>query len=167
MKKIIYLITLLALLLVACGKDEKSFNFTVDEYESTLKSIIDKNKGNSFIEMKSKTLVDDNYQIELAKGITIVVKVNDDNKVTSVYGTASSDALLVYNKELKIAYLALIKSVDGSLGTIQQFTVFEKLGITGDSKMLDHSGTYNLNDVSYVFKGDIENNTLILKAEPK
>ncbi|MFJ8100221.1 hypothetical protein [Lysinibacillus sp. NPDC096212] len=166
MKKLIYLITLLALLLVACEKDEKSFNFTVDEYETALKNIINENKGNSFIEMKGKEIKDGKYQIELTSGILVIITPDKDSKVKNVSVGATSNALMVQNKEVQIAFKALLKSVDDTLSATQQLAIFDKLKITGNSDMLDRTEVYSLNNIMYTFKGSIERDAIILQAKP-
>lgn len=166
---LIIILILGSILITSCfNRDEenKAFDFTVDEYESTLKTIIDKNKGNSFIEMKGKKLVDGKYHINTMDAITVVIEVNKADKVTAVYGVAKTNAFLVYNKELQITYKAIIASVDNTLGLVQQFSIMDNLDMTWDSKMLDKNKVYIFNDVMYGYRGSTKDDSVILKAEP-
>lgn len=158
---------ILLIMLGSCGDDEdKAFDFTVDEYEENLKQVVNKKKGNSFIAMQPKEAREGGYRINLMDSIIVSTNVDKNNLVTSASVISTLDAFMVYNKELRIAFESIIKSVDSTIGVTQMYMVFEKLGITGDSKMLDHIEIYTLNGIKYTYKGSTEENRIILKAEP-
>lgn len=162
------LMFILLIVIVSCqDKEEKEFTFTVDEFEEKFRENINKYKGNSFIELQSRKLVDGKYHINTMDAITVVVEVNNNGKVTAVYGVAKSNAFLAYNKELQTTYKAIIAGVDDTLGLVQQFSIMEQLGMTWDSKMLEINNVYTFNDVIYGYRGNTKDDSVILKAEPK
>lgn len=163
------MIVLFSIFLSACGEEEvKTFDFTVDEYEVKLKNEIGSSGKGSFIKMKDKQLLDDGkYGIALTDQIFVYIQPGKDDKVTDARVAFKSNAFLVQNKEVKIAFFALLRTIDESLSLTQQYAIFDELGMSDDSKMMDHTGVYALNDVEYTYVGSVEEDTLMLKAEPK
>lgn len=151
----------------SCGDNEKNFGFTIAEYEEKLKQIVDKNKGNSFIEMEQKERLEDRFRIKLMDNILYTIYVDKDNVVTSSAAIASLDSFVAYNKESRIAFESLVKSIDSTIGITQMYMLFENLGITWDSKMIDHTDIYTLNGIKYTYQGSTKDNRIVLKAEPE
>lgn len=152
----------------SCGGKEETFHFTIDEFEKTFKEIIDETKGNSFIDVKNKKVIETGrFSINLVDGIDVLVDVDRDNKVKNASVIVASSSFLVYNKEVRIAFQALLKSMDSSLSVTQQLMIFENLGITGKADMLDHEDIYSLNDITYSYKGSVEADAIRLSAEPE
>ncbi|MFF2793549.1 hypothetical protein [Lysinibacillus xylanilyticus] len=146
----------------------KSSSGAIDEYESTLKQIIDKTKSNSIISMKDKKLIEARkYSIELTSDIFIFVDVNKENNIEKISAAVSSNALSTQIKEVKIAFEALLQSTDKTLSTQQQSAILEKLGFTSDGKLIDHTEVYTLNNVTYTYHSSIENDSAILQAKLK
>lgn len=194
MKRIFYIGALSALLLTACGEEdtapkEKTTNtnteevkeeapiskeqakekqeattLTIDKFEATFRKIIDETKQDSSIEMKDMELLEEGmYSSVLTSNMVVFAGVNKKKEVEKIYIATTSDA--IHNKELEIAYHALLKSVDNNLSTTQQSVIFDKLGISWDRKMLDRTESYSLNEVSYTYQSNIEKDSIILKAE--
>ncbi|OXS75938.1 hypothetical protein B1B04_02770 [Lysinibacillus sp. KCTC 33748] len=146
----------------------KSSADPIDEYETTLKQIITKTKGNSNISMKDKEIIEaGKYSIELTSDIFIFVDVNKENNIEKISAAVSSNALSTQNKEVKIAFEALLQSADKTLSTQQQSAIMEKLGFTSDGKLVDHTEVYTLNNVTYAYHSSIENDSAILQAKLK
>ncbi|QQP12863.1 hypothetical protein FJQ98_01875 [Lysinibacillus agricola] len=146
----------------------KASTGAIDEYESTLKQIIAKTKSNSNINMKDKGLIEaGRYSIELKSDIFIFIDVNKENNIEKISTAVSSNALATQNKEVKIAFEALLQSADKTLSIQQQSAILDKLGFTGDGKLVDHTETYTLNDVMYTYHSSIENDSAILQAKLK
>ncbi|NLY79495.1 MAG: hypothetical protein GX072_06265 [Lysinibacillus sp.] len=145
---------------------EKTFDFTVQEFENALRTEIDQRKGKSFLAMKDMEHKDEYYQIKLADGIYALIYTDKDNKVKEIRVVATTAAFLVQNKKVRIAYQSTLKAVDPSLSVIQELHIFEELGITGRGDMLVHSSAYSFNDVIYSYVGDIEKELLVLYAKP-
>lgn len=165
---VIAIVIVVIILNIGTGENKKTFDFTVKEYESSLKQVIDANKGNSFISIeKSKLLEEGAYTIGLTNGMSVHVFTNKKDKVKKVGVAASSNSFLVQNNEVMIAFQALLKSVDSSLSVPQQLVIFDNLGIDGGSGMLDHSSTYTLDDIKYSYQGDIEDDVIFLTAQPQ
>lgn len=91
--------------------------------------------------------------------------VNKKGEVTAVNLAAMSSAVNNYNDLLKSAFQALILSVDNSITDTQQSGIFDKLGITGDEKMLDHTDTYRYNDITFVYRAKNDEGTLTFQAK--
>lgn len=159
-------IVILIMLFGSCGESEKNFGYTIADYEEGLKQVVDKQRGNSFIEMKPKERLEDRFRIKLMDNILYTIYVDKDNMVTSSVAIASLDAFTVYNKESRIAFESLVKSVDSTIGVTQMYMLFENLGITWNSKMIDHTDVYTLNGIKYTYQGSTKDNRIALKAEP-
>ncbi|MFJ5564843.1 hypothetical protein [Lysinibacillus xylanilyticus] len=146
----------------------KASTGAINEYETTLKQIITKTKSNSIISMKDKELIEDGkYSIELTSNIFIFVDVNKENNIEKISAAVSSNALSTQNKEVKIAFEALLQSTDKTLSTQQQSAILEKLGFISDGKLIDHTEVYTLNNVTYTYHSSIENDSAILQAKLK
>lgn len=153
---------------IGTSGSKKTFDFTLTEYESTLKQVINDNKGNSFISMENSELMEEGfYTIELTNAMSAHVYTDKYDKVEKVGVVATSSAFMVQNKEVMIAFQSLLKTVDSSLSVPQRLVIFDNLGIDGKGGMLDHSSTYTLGDVIYSYQGDIEDDTIFLMAEPQ
>lgn len=152
----------------ACSDDEENtFDFTVEEYEKTITDTVNAAKGNSFIAIKPRRTEGEKLEsIPLMKGVYVLIGTNEENEVTDVNVMASTAAFAVYNREIKISFEALIKSVDPSLSVIQLLTIMDKLGMNWGSSMLSSSATYELNGVSYNYIGSVENDIVRLQAKP-
>ncbi|MGA3602946.1 hypothetical protein ACPCXA_22895 [Lysinibacillus agricola] len=68
---------------------------------------------------------------------------------------------------MKIAFDALLQSVDKTLSVPQQSAILEKPGFTGNEKLVDHTKAYTLNNVTYTYHNSIENDSVILQAKLK
>ncbi|MFJ8513524.1 hypothetical protein [Lysinibacillus xylanilyticus] len=140
----------------------------INVYESTLKQIITKTKSNSIINMKNKELIEaGRYSIELTSDIFLFIDVNKENNIEKISVAVSSNALATQNKEVKIAFQALLQSADKTLSIQQQSSILEKLGFKGDEKLVDHTESYTLNNVMYTYHSSIENDSVILQTELK
>jgi len=146
----------------------KSSTGAIDEYESTLKQIIADTKSNSIINMKDKKIVEaGRYGIELTSDIIVFIDVNKEDSIEEIRVAVTSNALATQNKEVKIAFEALLKSVDKTLSPPQQSAILEELGFTNNGKLVDHTKAYTLNDVTYTYYSSIENDSAILEAKLK
>ncbi|MCY9547273.1 hypothetical protein [Lysinibacillus xylanilyticus] len=146
----------------------KASTGAIDEYESTLKQIIAKTKSDSNISIKDKELIEaGKYSIELTSDIFIFIDVNKENNIEKISAAVSSNALSTQNKEVKIAFEALLQSADKTLSTQQQSAILGKLGFTGDGKLVDHTEVHTLNNVTYTYYSRIENDSAILQAKLK
>ncbi|MEQ6353924.1 hypothetical protein ABNX05_04790 [Lysinibacillus sp. M3] len=146
----------------------KASTGAIDEYETTLKQIITKTKSNSIISMKDKELIEaGKYSIELTSDIFMFMDVNKENNIEKISAATSSNALSTQNKEVKIAFEALLQSADKTLSTQQQSAILEKLGFTGDGKLVDHTEVYTLNNITYTYYSSIENDSVILQVKLK
>lgn len=143
----------------------KPFNFTVDEYEAALTSIIDNDKGNYAMSIQDKQLNDDGtYVITLSGGIFVYIYPDDKGMVKKVGMAASSSTFITQSKKVKNAFGSLIASVDDTLSVPQRLVTLDKLGITGNADMLDHKGSYTINDIDYTYVGDIKNDSVMMAA---
>jgi len=187
MKKLFYIGAMSALLLAACGEEEtkpkeekpvttetkdkkeekkEASELTIEQYETNFRNAFNEFKGNSNINLgKMEKLDNGRYSIILNSNIMLFADVNKNNKVTLVNIAALSNAVNEYNNELKSAFQALIKSVDENITPTQQSVIFEKLGITGDEKMLDHTDTYKFNDIMFTYRAKNEEGTLVFLAK--
>lgn len=144
----------------------KASTHVVDKYESTLKQIIAKTKSTSNISMKDKELIEaGRYSIELTSDIFIFIDMNKENHIEKISAAVSSNALATQNKEVKIAFKALLKSVDDTLSIQQQSAILEKLGFTGDGKLVDHTKSHSHSPFMYIYHSSIENDSAILQAK--
>lgn len=160
------LIALCAVFLTACGKEEvKTFDFTADQFEQKLK----KKLGENFDTTKKITTDNGDYAIGLTDYMRAYIGMDKEtNKIKFVSIIEKSDGYLLENKEMKTAFFALLSTVDESLSTAQQYAIFDKLGFNEPSvNLLDHDGAFELNNIEYVYKGSIEDDTLTLQASPK
>lgn len=173
MKKLFYIGAMSALLLAACGEDEakpkeekpvvaqvketeekkEPATVTIEQYESNFVDAFNIVKGDSNIALgKMEKLDNGRYSLILNSDIMLFADVNKKGEVTTVNLAAMSSAVDNYNVLLKSAFQALIKSVDESITDTQQLVIFDKLGITGDEKMLDHTDTYKFNDILFAYR---------------
>ncbi|MEB2299874.1 hypothetical protein LAV72_09600 [Lysinibacillus xylanilyticus] len=144
----------------------KVSNDLIDKYETTLKQIITKTKSNSNISMKDKELIEaGRYSIELTSDIFIFIDMNKENHIEKISAAVSSNALATQNKEVKIAFEALLQSVDDTLSIQQQTAILEKLGFTGDGKLVDHTKSHSHSPFMYTYHSSIENDSAILQAK--
>lgn len=170
---LIVVIVILSFLLSSCIKgateeEEKAFNFTVDEYEANLKKTISDASAGTYLEMGARSVLENNtYNFQLTDSIIAFADVNDNGELIRTRTVTNGNTFLVMNKEVLTAFKSAIKSVDPSLSVTQSMVLLEKLGITGNSSMLDHSAIYSLNGISYFYMGDIENDRLVLLIEPE
>lgn len=166
---LIFVIVLLMVVLVSCTIDgeekEKTFDFTVEDYEVTLKDSLSSKNFN--VADWTREYEENRYNITLTDGIYAFMFVNDDKKIVKVNTVASGAALLVKNKEVMAAFESLIESVDPSLSITQKMTVLDNLGINGQSNMLDQETSYTLNGIYYLYQGDVESDTMALQAKPE
>ncbi|MGE7926361.1 hypothetical protein [Lysinibacillus xylanilyticus] len=93
--------------------------------------------------------------------------MNKDNNIGKISAAVSSNALATQNKEVKIAFEALLQSADNTLSIQQQSAILDKLGFTGVGKLVDHTEVYTLNNVTYTYHSSIENDSAILQAKLK
>ncbi|MEK5429722.1 hypothetical protein MKY88_02555 [Lysinibacillus sp. FSL R7-0073] len=186
MKKLFYIGAMSALLLAACGEDEakpkeekpvvaqvketeekkEPATVTIEQYESNFVDAFNIVKGDSNIALgKMEKLDNGRYSLILNSDIMLFADVNKKGEVTTVNLAAMSSAVDNYNVLLKSAFQALIKSVDESITDTQQLVIFDKLGITGDEKMLDHTDTYKFNDILFAYRAKNEEGTLTFQAK--
>lgn len=167
-----FIIGVLVFVLVSCSvgseEEEKTFDFTVDEYEANLKGSLTSSNGTNFnIDNWVKESEEGQYNITLTDGIFAFIFIDEKEDVTRVNTVASGAALLVKNKEVVTAFESLIESIDPSLSPTQKMTLLDKLGINGNSNMLDQETSYTLNGVYYLYRGDVESDTMVLQAKPE
>lgn len=168
----IVIIVLLVVVLVSCSvdeeKDEKAFDFTVEEYESALKNSLASRDGANFnIDNWQKEYEENRYDIHLTDGIYAFIYEDENKKVARVNTVASGSALLISNKEVQLAFQSLIESVDPSLSPTQIMMLLDNLAINGQSNMLDQETSYTLNGIYYLYQGDVESDTMALQAKPE
>lgn len=166
---VIILIGLIIGLSSCFGGEDKTFDFTIEEFEAALKQELNDTKGNSIIDMKKARLYKDGlYAIEIANGgINVLVYVDKNNNVTEVRTGAHTNAFLVQTKEVRIAFQSTLKAVDPSLSVTQQQHILKKLGISWNIDMLlGDTKSFAFNDVMHSYSGDMEKRILILHAKP-
>ncbi|CEG23115.1 hypothetical protein BN1080_02059 [Planococcus massiliensis] len=166
---LIFVIVLLVVVLVSCSvnseEEEKTFGFKVENYEVALKESL--SSKNFEIAKWQREYEENRYNITLTDGIYAFMFVNDNKEIVKVNTVASGAALLVKNKEVMAAFESLIESVDPSLSITQKMTILDKLGINGQSNMLDQETSYTLNGIYYLYQGDAESDTMALQAKPE
>ncbi|MFC9539231.1 hypothetical protein ACFTQ7_05035 [Lysinibacillus sp. NPDC056959] len=91
--------------------------------------------------------------------------MNKENHIEKISAAVSSNALATQNKEVKIAFEALLQSVDNTLSIQQQSAILEKLGFTGDGKLVDHTKSHSHSPFMYTYHSSIENDSAILQAK--
>ncbi|MFL1998338.1 hypothetical protein VYF65_004138 [Lysinibacillus irui] len=186
MKKLLFIGAMSVLLLAACGEDEAKQNeekpvvsqakekeekkepatITIEQYEENFVDAFNELKADPTTSIgKMEKLDNGRYSLILNSEIMLFADANKKGEVTAVSMAAMSSAVNNYNDLLKSAFKALIKSVDESITDTQQTVIFDKLGITGDEKMLDHTDTYKYNDINFVYRAKNEEGTLTFQAE--
>lgn len=163
-------VVLFAILLTACGKEEvKTFDFTAKEYETKLKSEVERNGSGLFREKFDTLQTEDGYAIQLSDFIIVVINEDKETgKATAVNLSAKSNALLLEDKAFKRAITIIMDTLDPTLSIAQRDVIRNELGlISMDSNLLKASKFYDLNDISYSFVGNAEEDVMILRAEPK
>ncbi|MDP1395301.1 hypothetical protein Q8G28_17575 [Lysinibacillus capsici] len=186
MKKLFLLGVMSALFLAACGEDEakpkeekpvvaeakekgekkEPATITIEQYESNFVDAFNELKGDSNIALGNMEKLDNGrYSLILNSDIMLFADANKKGEVTVVSLAALSSAVDNYNDLLKSAFQAMIKSVDESITDTQQTVIFDKLGITGDEKMLDHTDTYKYKDITFVYRAKNEEGTLTFQAK--
>lgn len=147
--------------------DDATFEFTVDDYEKTIVDIVNNDKGNSFIEVQPLYKeADDLAAIPLMEDMHVLIRTNNKNNITDVSVMASSSTFMIGNREVKIAFEAIIKSVDPSLSPIQRMVIMDKLGMNWGSSMLSSTAVYDLNGISYIYQGSVEQDVIRLQIKP-
>ncbi len=185
LKKLFYIGAMLALLLIACGEEEakpkeekpvvaqvkekeekkEPATITIEQYESKFIEAFNNVKGDSNTTLGKMEEIDHGrYSLILNSDIMLFADVNKKDEVTAVNLAAMSSAVDNYNNLLKSAFQAMITSVDESITDTQQSVIFDKLGITGDEKMLDHTDTYKYNDITFVYRAKNDEGTLTFQA---
>lgn len=150
------------------GSNSKTFDFTVDDYQATLIIVVDAFKGTSFINLGGLEVEDANtHTFKLMDGIKLVIRLNDEERIEDVNILATASAFSVHNKEVRIAFQSLIKSIDPSLNTPQQLTIMDKLHLNWKGNMLDNTSTYDFNGITYSYIGNPDDQLLMLQARPK
>lgn len=150
------------------NSNSKKFDFIVEEYEKNAISAINDLKGTSFISVDEVEIEDPNtHTIKLMNGIKLAMRLNNKEQIEDVNVLATASTFSVYNKEVRIAFQSLIKSVDPSLTTPQQLTIMDKLELDWNSSMLDKATTYDFNGITYNYIGNPDNQILMLQASPK
>lgn len=151
-------------------EEDKAFDFTVVEYESTLREKVAASSTGTFLEMGAMSVTEETgYYIPMtsSENIAAFIFKNDEGEIFEIEMVATGNAFLVYNKEVLLSLEMLVKSVDPTISVPQLYSLFENLGINGNGSMLDDSGSYALNGISYMYIGSVENDKLYLMAKPE
>ena len=159
-----------ALFLTACGSEEttsKTFNFTVEEFESRLSEALKQIGDDTNLKIISSEEDEDGGQtIRLSDNIYIFIDKDINGKITHVSLTTTSNAYFTEKKDLDLAFLLLVGNVDDTLSFGDRNKLIANLGLTDKNiNIIDYTKVYNQNNIQYTYKGDLkEDAAIILQA---
>jgi hypothetical protein len=159
MKKFISLL-LLSLLLVGCSGGEKTFDFTVAEYEERVGNAL--NQMDIGLSVLSSEENEDGRQVlSLSEDVFIFID-KDGDKPTAVSLAAMPN--VTETDDIYKIFTLLVGTVDDSLSLGDRNLLINDLGLRGNN-LLDYTEVINHNNIQYTYKGTAEN--VVLQAKPK
>jgi len=165
------LILLFVVVLSGCsnstnGEEELVFGFTVEDFESRVEDVLKQMGEDTNLQTLSSEVNDDGrHVITLSKNIMMFIDSSNDQKVSAVSLGALPNAYFTEKEDLLFSLLLLVGTVDDSLNAGERSSVLEKLKLTDDTNLLDHTSVYKNNGIEFIFKGSNDDN-IVLQAIP-